>query len=142
MVDARPLIPVPGWRDLVLRKPVIAWALYDCGNSAFATSVPVAGFMETVKEFHILARAIGCAQGGVFSLSRSYFARLIPEGKTAEFFGFYNMIGKFAVLGPFLVAAAAAISGSTRSAIVAIVPLLLLGELLLFLNRHDDTPQS
>jgi len=142
MVDARPLIPVPGWRDLVLRKPVIAWALYDCGNSAFATSVLVAGFMEAVKEFYILARAIGCAQGGVFSLSRSYFARLIPEGKTAEFFGFYNMIGKFAVLGPFLVAAAAAISGSTRSAVVAIVPLLLLGGLLLFLNRHDDTPQS
>lgn len=43
MADARPLIPVPGWRQLVLRKPVIAWALYDCGNSAFATSV-LAGF--------------------------------------------------------------------------------------------------
>jgi MFS transporter, UMF1 family len=100
-----------------------------------------AGFMETVQEFYILAFAIGLAQGVVFSLSRSYFARLIPEGKTAEFFGFYNMIGKFAaLLGPFLVAAAA-LSGSTRSAVAAIRALLLPGALILVLNRNDDAPR-
>jgi UMF1 family MFS transporter len=44
MAEARLLIPAPGWRQLVLQKPVIAWALHDCGNSAFATSVLVGFF--------------------------------------------------------------------------------------------------
>lgn len=107
-----------------------------------------AGFMETALEFYLLACAIGLAQGGVFSLSRSYFASLIPEGKAAEFFGFYNMIGKFAaVLGPFLVAGAAAITDSTRSAVAAILPLLLLGALMLWVasraerGRREPRPQ-
>ncbi len=46
---------------------------------------------------------IGLAQGGVQALSRSFYARLIPENRSAEFFGFYNMLGKFAVIiGPAL----------------------------------------
>ena len=42
------------------------------------------------------AGLIGLVQGGVQSLSRSYYGRLVPEGKSSEFFGFYNMMGKFA----------------------------------------------
>ena len=57
------------------------------------------------REFFALAVAVGLVQGGVQSLSRSLFGRLVPEGKNAEFFGFYNMMGKFAtVLGPLLIA--------------------------------------
>ena len=85
-----------------------------------------------LAEFYVLACAVGLVQGGVFSLSRSYFARLIPAGDSAQFFGFYNTIGKFAaVLGPFLVAGTAAWTGSTRAAAGAILPLLVLGGLLL-----------
>lgn len=60
-------------------------------------------FMTERWEFYALAFAIGSVQGGVQCLSRSYFARLVPFGQEAEFFGFYNMVGKAAViLGPAL----------------------------------------
>jgi UMF1 family MFS transporter len=61
-------------------------------------------FLESRFEFYGLAIVIGSVQGGVQALSRSYFTRLIPRGRTAEFFGFYNMLGKFAaIVGPFMV---------------------------------------
>ena len=59
--------------------------------------------MNQKHEFYILAIAIGLAQGGIQALSRSYYSRLIPKEKAAEFYGFYNMLGKFAaILGPAL----------------------------------------
>jgi len=59
--------------------------------------------MHNLREFYILAAAIGTVQGGIQALSRSFYARLIPVAKSAEFFGFYNMLGKFAaILGPAL----------------------------------------
>ncbi|WP_446008006.1 MFS transporter [Candidatus Electrothrix sp.] len=59
--------------------------------------------METKQEFYILAGAIGLVQGGIQALSRSYYSRLIPRDKPAEYYGFYNMLGKFAaILGPAL----------------------------------------
>jgi UMF1 family MFS transporter len=46
---------------------------------------------------------IGLVQGGIQALSRSYYSRLIPKNKVAEYYGFYNMLGKFAVIfGPLL----------------------------------------
>ncbi len=58
-------------------------------------------FMQSRNEFYILAVTVGFVQGGVQALSRSFYARIIPPEKSAEYFGFYNMIGKFAtVLGP------------------------------------------
>jgi UMF1 family MFS transporter len=72
-------------------------------------------------------------QGGVQSLSRSYYARLIPEGKSGEFFGFYNMLGKFAViLGPILVGAAAKLLGDPRLALMSLLVLFVPGALLLW----------
>ncbi|MBW2220118.1 MAG: MFS transporter, partial [Deltaproteobacteria bacterium] len=54
-------------------------------------------------EFYILAVAVGLVQGGIQALSRSYYARLIPKGQEAEYYGFYNMLGKFAaIIGPTL----------------------------------------
>jgi UMF1 family MFS transporter len=62
--------------------------------------------MRKPHEFFILAITIGLVQGGIQALSRSYYSRLIPIGKTAEFYGFYNMLGKFAaILGPALMGA-------------------------------------
>ncbi|MCI5150103.1 MAG: MFS transporter [Candidatus Electrothrix sp. MAN1_4] len=59
--------------------------------------------METKQEFYILAGAIGLVQGGIQALSRSFYSRLIPADKPAEYYGFYNMLGKFAaILGPAL----------------------------------------
>jgi UMF1 family MFS transporter len=57
--------------------------------------------MTRKEEFYVLAVVIGLVQGGIQALSRSYYARLIPADKPAEFFGFYNMLGKFAaIIGP------------------------------------------
>jgi len=64
------------------------------------------GTMMTHKqEFYVLAIVIGMVQGGIQALSRSYYSRLIPKNRIAEFYGFYNMLGKFAtILGPVLIA--------------------------------------
>jgi len=70
-------------------------------------------FMEDKREFYILAITIGLVQGGIQALSRSFYARIIPTGKSAEYFGFYNMIGKFSiVLGPVLIGAVALMAQS------------------------------
>ncbi|MEJ2157095.1 MAG: MFS transporter [Desulfobacteraceae bacterium] len=59
--------------------------------------------MSTPVEFYLLAAVIGLVQGGIQALSRSYFSRLIPKNQSAEFYGFYNMLGKFAaIIGPVL----------------------------------------
>jgi UMF1 family MFS transporter len=62
------------------------------------------GVMMTRKwEFYVLAFIIGLVQGGIQALSRSYYSRLIPKEQSGEFYGFYNMLGKFAVIfGPVL----------------------------------------
>jgi len=62
------------------------------------------GTMMTNKhEFYILAFVIGLVQGGIQALSRSYYSRLIPKNRSAEYYGFYNMLGKFAaIMGPAL----------------------------------------
>ena len=60
--------------------------------------------MRSPKEFYILAMVIGLVQGGIQALSRSYYSRLIPHDKAAEFYGFYNMLGKFAaIFGPAII---------------------------------------
>ena len=75
---------------------------------------------------------IGLVQGGVQSLSRSYYGRLVPEGKSSEFFGFYNMMGKFAaVLGPLLTGVVAYATGDSRLAILSILLLFIGGAALL-----------
>lgn len=111
---------------------LIAIAGYVCATLG-------AFFLDTVVEFFGLAVVIGLVQGGVQSLSRSYFGRLVPPGKSAEFFGFYNMMGKFAtVLGPLLVGVVALWSGSSRASIASLVILFVVGALLLW--RVPDAP--
>ena len=69
---------------------------------AIYMGVTIWGAMMTQKmEFYILAIVIGLVQGGIQALSRSYYSRLIPKNQAAEYYGFYNMLGKFAVIfGP------------------------------------------
>ncbi len=89
-------------------------------------------YMESVWEFYTLAIAIGLVQGGIQALSRSLYARLIPHNQAAEFFGFYNMLGKFAaVLGPFLMGWVGVLTGSTRISILSLGTLFILGGVLL-----------
>lgn len=89
-------------------------------------------FLVDVWQFYVMAAVIGLVQGGVQSLSRSYFARLIPDGKAGEYFGIYNMMGKFAaVIGPLLVGVTAAMTGSARLSIMSVLILFVAGGFLL-----------
>jgi UMF1 family MFS transporter len=91
-----------------------------------------ASVMSSPDEFYVLAFAIGLAQGGIQALSRSMFARMIPGNRTAEFFGFYNMLGKFAaVIGPVMMGWAGAVSASPRTGILSLLILFVAGALVL-----------
>jgi UMF1 family MFS transporter len=60
--------------------------------------------LRTQSDFIILAGITGMAQGGIQALSRSYYAKLIPPSESADYFGFYNVVSRFAVIiGPAVV---------------------------------------
>lgn len=90
-------------------------------------------FLVSAWQFYVMAAIIGLVQGGVQALSRSYFASLIDDDKAGEYFGIYNMMGRFAaILGPFLVGMTAALTGSARLSILSVLILFGLGALVLF----------
>lgn len=94
-------------------------------------------FIRQPWEFYAMAVAIGLVQGGVQSLSRSLYARLIPAEKSGEFFGFFNMLGKFAaVLGPVLMGGVSLLTGNPRLSILSLLVLFVGGALLLL--RVDE----
>ena len=94
--------------------------------------------MDETWEFYSLAVAIGLVQGGVQALSRSLYARLIPHDKSAEFFGFYNMLGKFAaVVGPLMMGWVAVLTQSPRMSILSLLILFGAGGFLLFILNVD-----
>jgi MFS transporter, UMF1 family len=99
-------------------------------------------FMKDKYDFYMLAIAVGLVQGGIQALSRSFFARIIPRDKTAEYFGFYNMVGKLSiVLGPVLISAVALTAKAagfdsqtaSRISISAVSLLFLAGGVLFYL---------
>jgi UMF1 family MFS transporter len=96
-------------------------------------------YMKDQSEFYVLAIAVGLVQGGVQSLSRSFFGKLIPEENAGEFFGFYNMLGKFAaVLGPFLMGMTSLLTGNARYSIFAIIFLFVVGAFILALVKEKN----
>ena len=89
--------------------------------------------MDTAIEFYFVASIIGLVQGGVQAISRSYFSNLIPEDKAAEFFGFYNFIGKSSVFfGPFMVSGIALLTGNPGYGILSLLLLFIPGLILLW----------
>lgn len=107
------------------------------GLSAYVLAAVWSYFMRFAWEFYVLAGLVGLVQGGVQLLSRSFFARIIPPAQSAEFFGFYNMVGRVAtVVGPLLVGFTALATGSSRASILVIVVLFVAGGvLLLFIDE-------
>lgn len=91
-----------------------------------------ARFMSSEVEFYVLAIIVGLVQGGVQSVSRSLFAGFIPLGRSGEFFGYFNMLGRFAaIIGPALVGAVGLWTGDVRDGILAVLIPLLIGMALL-----------
>jgi UMF1 family MFS transporter len=91
-----------------------------------------ASFLKDVSQFYAMAITIGLVQGGVQGMSRSLYASLIPAEQAGEFFGFYNMLTKFAhVLGPVLIGIVGFFFADPRFILLAILPLFVLGAIAL-----------
>jgi len=87
-----------------------------------------------LMSFWCIAFLVASAMGGIQALSRSFFGKLIPAEKSAEFFGFYNIFGKFAAIsGPLMMGVITRITGESRWGVLSIVILFVLGGILLTL---------
>lgn len=96
--------------------------------AVYAGAAGYAYFLRTEAQFYGLAVVIGLVQGGIQSLSRALYGRLVPAGKAGEFFGFYNMMGKAAaIIGPLLSGTVTLLTGDPRLGIVSIVLLFVVG---------------
>ncbi len=88
--------------------------------------------------FWILAALVGTCQGGIQALSRSFFGKLVPPEKSNEYFGFFDIFGKFAaVLGPALYGVIAGLTGRSSYGILSVIALFLIGGVFMFLGRKD-----
>ena len=99
-------------------------------------------FIEGELTRHILfwtiALLVASSMGGIQALSRSYFAKLIPPENSAEFFGFYNVFGKFAAItGPALLGIVGRMTGDTRWGVLSILFLFVIGAWLLMRVKDD-----
>jgi len=118
----------------VKKSIFIGIAVYLC--------VTICGVMMTrVVEFYVLAITIGLVQGGIQALSRSFYSRLIPKDQSAEFYGFYNMLGKFAaIFGPVIIGgvgllvrhAGYSANIASRTGIASVSILFIAGAILLY----------
>ena len=89
--------------------------------------------LDSIYEFYLIACLIGFVQGGIQALSRSYFAHLIPNNKHSEYFGIYNMLGKFAALiGPLLVGFVTYASNNARLGILSISIFFIIGLIMFY----------
>ena len=108
------------------------------GIGVYIIAVLWAFTMDSAVEFYFLAAVIGLVQGGVQSLSRSFYTRLIPADKSAEFFGFYNMIGKFAtVMGPVVLGSVSLLTANPRYSILSLIVFFAAGAIILY--HVDET---
>lgn len=89
-------------------------------------------FLDTIVDFWILAMLVATSQGGIQALSRSYFAKIVPKENSNEFFGFYNIFGKFAsIMGPLLVAITAQVTGNSSYGVFSLIILFIIGFIIL-----------
>jgi UMF1 family MFS transporter len=118
-----------------LRKPILFCI------SCYAIAVVLATQMSSAIHFYALAAMIGMVQGGVQSLSRSFFAQMIPKQASGEYFGVFNLVGKFAsILGPMIVGLTVYVTGQHQYGMLGLLVLFVIGGGLLFkvdeLERH------
>jgi len=84
--------------------------------------------LKVMKDFLMLAVLVGTAQGGIQALSRSYFGKLVPPEHAGEYFGFFDIFGKFsAVVGPALFGLVAQITGVTNYGVLAVMLMFIIG---------------
>ncbi len=98
------------------------------GIATYIVVCAVGFSLKTMKDFLVLAVLVGTAQGGIQALSRSFYGKIIPQEEAGEYFGFFDVFGKFsAVIGPALFGIAAQITGVTNYGVLAVMLMFLLG---------------
>lgn len=109
-----------------LRMIIVAVVAYVC-IVLFA-----AFFLKTAVEFWILAILVGLFQGGIQALSRSYFGKIIPKEHSNEYYGFFDIFGRYAsVMGTFLVGVISAATQNASLGVLSIGILLVVGFVIL-----------
>ena len=126
----RPLLAGVAARLNTKRTIILSLAVY--------ASITVWGyFMSITAEFWLLAWMVGLVQGGSQALSRSLYAAMVPKSRSAEFFGFLSVSGKFAgIAGPFIFGVVGQLSGSSRLSIISLIAFFIVGVFLLL--RVDE----
>jgi UMF1 family MFS transporter len=105
----------------------------------YSLTVILATQMQMAWHFYILAVVIGMVQGGVQSLSRSLFGRMTPKEASGEYFGLFNLVGRFAsILGPLVVTAAVLVTRNSRLGMVGLIILFAAGGGLLALVKEPS----
>ena len=116
-----------------LAKKFSTKSMVIVGIITYIISCIAAFYITSVWHIFILGALIGSAQGGIQALSRSYYAKIIPKENSNEFFGFYNIFGKFAaIIGPTVMSLTTTLTGNARYSILGIIPLFTVG-LMVFL---------
>ena len=104
------------------RMLLIAIAAY------FGITLFAAFFLRSAAEFWFLAILVGMFQGGIQALSRSEFGKLAPKERANEYFGFFDIFGKYAaILGTFLVGTFTALTGNSSLGVLSIAVLFVVG---------------
>lgn len=124
-----------------LAKKYSARTMIIVGIFTYIISCIAAYFITSVWHIFILGVLIGSAQGGIQALSRSYYAKIIPKENSNEFFGFYNIFGKFAaIVGPAVMSLTTTLTGNAKFSILAIIPLFIAG-FFVFITLPKEQPE-
>jgi UMF1 family MFS transporter len=117
-------------------KIMIFW-----GIVVYAITIGITYFItaETTYLMWVVGLLVGTAQGGIQSISRSYFAKMLPKEKSNEFFGFFSVFGKFSgIISPFLLGLVITSWGTNLAVLVLYGPLLIGTVLFLFVNPKEN----
>lgn len=110
-----------------VKEPLLTFVLQPESQEAYQQALKLSSLL-----FWLMALLVGMVQGGIQALSRSYFARLVPPERSNEYFGFFDIIGKFAaVMGPFLYALFYSLTGRASVGIISLLLLFLTGGFIL-----------
>lgn len=105
----------------------------------YAIVVILGFFMKKPLHFWILAFLVSMVQGGAQGLSRSMYGSMVPPSQSGEFFGFYDVSGKFAgIIGPACFGVVGQLTGSSRLSIVSIIFFFLAGAFVLTRVNHEQ----
>ena len=105
----------------------------------FCITLFAAFFLRSAAEFWVLAVCVGLFQGGIQALSRSEFGKLIPKENANEYYGFFDIFGKYAtIMGTLLVSVFTQLTGSSSYGVLSVAVLFIVGFILLWKMPEED----